>query len=98
MPLCAFRNMGHQVTPVAAVGRSGEFAVSTTGDQVRPPSGRCRRSTQGGDMQAEPVAQLVLQPGRLANLGVDHVLLDITAPIDDQIEAMRQLLKLTTVV
>jgi DNA-binding NarL/FixJ family response regulator len=37
-------------------------------------------------------------PDRIADLGVDHVLLDITAPIDDQIEAMRQLLKLTTVV
>lgn len=53
-----------------------------------------RRGQAGGT-----IAQWAEDLTRIADLGVDHVFLDITAPIDDQIEAMRQLvLNLTTVV
>jgi hypothetical protein len=51
------------------VGQSGEFAASTTGDQVRPRRGAVVISTQRGEMQAEAVAQVVLQPeGRTGNV------------------------------
>jgi hypothetical protein len=57
MPRCALRTWGHQVTPVAALGRSGDFAVSTTGDQVRPPAGRCRHF-HAGVARCRPIPQL----------------------------------------
>jgi hypothetical protein len=54
-------NVGHPVTPVAALGRSGDFAVSTTGDQVVRRRGAVVISTQGWRDAGQPRSSGLLQ-------------------------------------